>query len=569
MSKKVNRKGSEKDSFSKKTSNTRSEKSIEKSSYGKKPSFAGKKSSSSESDRSYSKKSDSSKGKSYSENKKEVKKKETIKESKFGKTNLAGKSSFKDNPSFSRKRTSDSEEGGKSYSADKEKKTSSFDRKPSFNKNKDSFSGEGKSSSNKRDYTPSKGKSYGDKEKSRDYSKSSSFEKKPSFGKKKDFDSGERKSFDKNEKSRDYSKSSSFDKKPSFGKKKDFDSGERKSFDKNEKSRDYKKSSSFDKKPSFGKKKDFDSGEKKSFGKDKEKSFDKKSSFGSKKEYTPRGEKSFSDKKPSLRKKSKDSEGTFKNPKYELQRPYKAKKETIPASFDGQIRLNRYIANSGVCSRREADTLIGLGEITVNGKVVTELGYKVGRDDVVKYNKKLLSPEKPVYILLNKPKDFITTTDDPQERKTVMSLVASACKERVYPVGRLDRNTTGLLLITNDGDLAKKLTHPSSKVKKLYQADLDKPLHSEDFEKILNGLELEDGKVFVDALAYVSHDKSSIGIEIHEGRNRIVRRIFEHLGYDVVKLDRVMYAGLTKKDLPRGKWKFLSEKEVVQLKYFL
>jgi 23S rRNA pseudouridine2605 synthase len=532
MSKKVNRKESDKDSFSKKKPT--SDNSNEKSSYRKQPSFSSKKSSSSDTDRSYSKKSDSSpRGKSYSENKKEFKKKESEKESRFGKTNLSGKSSFKTNPSFSRRKASDID-GDKSFSGSKEKK-SSYD-KPSFSKNKDFSSNEGKSFTKKRDFSPSKGKSYGDKEKSVDFNKSSSYDKKPGFSKKKDFDTKGGKSFDKKEKSRDFGS----------------------------------KSSSFDKKSSFGKKKDFNNTESKSFGKSKEKSFDKKPSFGSKKEFTPRSEKSFSDKKTSVRKKDSDSNVNFKNPKYDIKKPFKAKKDaSIPASFDGLIRLNRYIANSGVCSRREADELIGLGEITVNGNVVTELGYKVGKDDVVKYGKKLLSPEKPVYILLNKPKDFITTTDDPQERKTVMSLVANACKERIYPVGRLDRNTTGLLLITNDGDLAKKLTHPSSKVKKLYQADLDKPLHSQDFDKILNGLKLEDGPVFVDALAYVSQDKSSIGIEIHEGRNRIVRRIFEHLGYDVVKLDRVMYAGLTKKDLPRGKWKFLSEKEVVQLKYFL
>lgn len=231
------------------------------------------------------------------------------------------------------------------------------------------------------------------------------------------------------------------------------------------------------------------------------------------------------------------------------------------------IRLNRYIANAGVCSRREADKLIAAGEITVNGKVITELGHKVHKGDSVKYNNKLLKREKMVYVLLNKPKDFITTTNDPEDRRTVMQLVANACDERIYPVGRLDRNTTGLILLTNDGDLAKKLSHPSHKVKKLYQVDLDKPVTDEDFLKIQAGVTLEDGVATVDELAFVSPDNKSLGIEIHIGRNRIVRRIFESLGYEVVKLDRVMYAGLTKLDLPRGNWRYLTEKEVVKLKF--
>jgi 23S rRNA pseudouridine2605 synthase len=258
-------------------------------------------------------------------------------------------------------------------------------------------------------------------------------------------------------------------------------------------------------------------------------------------------------------------------PHYNLKRPMKAKKEAKEkaADPDGLVRLNKYISNAGLCSRRDADKMIEEGLIKVNGKVVTELGYKIKPTDIVQHSNNTLRKERPVYVLLNKPKDFITTTDDPGERKTVMDLVANACKERIYPVGRLDRNTSGLLLLTNDGELAAKLTHPSNGIKKLYQADLDKPLEKEDFEKILNGLELEDGVVHVDDLAVVSPDAKSIGIEIHEGRNRIVRRIFEHLGYDVVKLDRVVYAGLTKKDLPRGNWRHLTEKEVVQLKFFI
>ena len=231
------------------------------------------------------------------------------------------------------------------------------------------------------------------------------------------------------------------------------------------------------------------------------------------------------------------------------------------------MRLNKYISNSGVCSRRDADKLIEAGEITVNGKIVTEMGHKVGAGDVVKYNNKLLNPEKMVYVLLNKPKDFLTTMDDPQGRKTVMSLIKNAGSERAYPVGRLDRNTTGLLLFTNDGDLAKKLSHPSHKVRKLYQAELDKPITENHFQDIVNGLTLDDGVANVNDLAIVGGDKRVIGIDIHIGKNRIVRRIFEHLGYDVIKLDRVIYAGLTKKDLGRGKWRMLTEKEVIKLKY--
>ena len=233
---------------------------------------------------------------------------------------------------------------------------------------------------------------------------------------------------------------------------------------------------------------------------------------------------------------------------------------------DGTIRLNKYISNAGICSRREADELIAAGVISVNGNVITTLGYKVQPGDVVKYNDAKLKSEKPVYLLLNKPKDFITTVDDPQNRNTVMSLIRNACKERVYPVGRLDRNTTGLLLFTNDGDLADKLTHPSFEIQKVYEVHLDKNLRREDFEAISEGVQLEDGLIRPDEISYSSESKSVIGIELHSGRNRIVRRIFEHLGYRVVKLDRVLYAGLTKKDLPRSKWRFLTDIELANLK---
>ncbi|MEJ7627461.1 MAG: pseudouridine synthase [Ferruginibacter sp.] len=231
--------------------------------------------------------------------------------------------------------------------------------------------------------------------------------------------------------------------------------------------------------------------------------------------------------------------------------------------------LNKFLAHCGICSRRDAVALINEGKVKVNGETATEPGYKIQPDDEVIYNnKKVFVTKNLVYILLNKPKDYITTTDDPQGRKTVLQLIQKATDQRVYPIGRLDRNTSGVLMLTNDGDLTQKLSHPSYEIKKIYEVKLDKILSKPDFEKIQEGLVLEDGKVLVDSLAYAdAKDKSIIGIEIHSGRNRIVRRIFEHLGYDVKALDRVMYAGLTKKNVERGKWRYLSEKEIRLLKY--
>lgn len=243
------------------------------------------------------------------------------------------------------------------------------------------------------------------------------------------------------------------------------------------------------------------------------------------------------------------------------------RKDALPKNQD--IRLNRYIANSGVCSRREADELIASGQISVNNKTVVEMGYKVMPGDVVRYGKKILNPEKMVYVLLNKPKDYITTTEDPEERKTVMDLVKDACDERIYPVGRLDRNTTGLLLLTNDGELASKLSHPSNEIKKIYHVELDSPFQEVHFQEIMAGVDLEDGLIKPDDLGILTPDALNVGIEIHSGRNRIVRRLFEHFGYQVVKLDRTVYAGLTKKDVPRGMWRYLTEKELIRLKYML
>lgn len=230
------------------------------------------------------------------------------------------------------------------------------------------------------------------------------------------------------------------------------------------------------------------------------------------------------------------------------------------------IRLNRFLANAGVCSRREADTYIQAGVVKVNGAVVTELGTKVLRSDEVTFHDQTLIPERKVYVLLNKPKNCVTTSDDPQNRKTVMDLVRNCCRERIYPVGRLDRSTTGVLLLTNDGDIASKLTHPQYLKKKIYHVFLDKNVTAADLRQIADGIMLEDGEIHADAIDYASPtDKKQVGIEIHSGRNRIVRRIFEHLGYHVVKLDRVYFAGLTKKNLRRGDWRFLTEQEVQML----
>ncbi|WP_306549906.1 pseudouridine synthase [Daejeonella sp.] len=249
----------------------------------------------------------------------------------------------------------------------------------------------------------------------------------------------------------------------------------------------------------------------------------------------------------------------------------RSKKPTPLKEDDGLIRLNRFIANAGICSRRKADELIAAGVVSVNGEPVTELGFKVDpAKDSIRYNGESLKRERNVYVLLNKPKDYITTTDDPQERKTVMSLVEKASRERIYPVGRLDRNTTGLLLMTNDGDLAEKLSHPRNNITKLYQVELNKSLSQGDMNKIAFGVELEDGLIKPDQVSYVvGGSKKEIGIQIHSGKNRVVRRIFESLGYEVVKLDRVVYSHLTKKDLPRGRWRYLEEKEIIQLKHLI
>ena len=333
----------------------------------------------------------------------------------------------------------------------------------------------------------------------------------------------------------------------------------------NEKPRNPKQSKPFSKgriREDF-RKKDVDSNdfEKKSFEKKpfEKKPFEKKT-FEKKPFEKKPFEKNFFDKKP-----FKEHDANY-NPhaKYSLKKQIEYKKQHLRESTE--IRLNRFLANAGFCSRREADEFIKAGVVSVNGNIVTELGTKISPRDKVLFYDQLVKSEKKVYLLLNKPKDCVTTSDDPQERFTVMDLIKGACQERIYPVGRLDRNTTGVMLLTNDGDLAARLMHPKYNKKKIYHIFLDKALTKADMENIAKGVELEDGMIAADSINYVDEtDKKQVGIEIHSGKNRIVRRIFEHFGYKVEKLDRVYFAGLTKKNLPRGKYRFLTEKEINML----
>jgi 23S rRNA pseudouridine2605 synthase len=276
-------------------------------------------------------------------------------------------------------------------------------------------------------------------------------------------------------------------------------------------------------------------------------------------------DKKFTDRNPADKKVTPEVEGDVRKPHF----PPKVRKgDPLPSFNEDEIRLNKYLSNAGVCSRREADVLIQSGVVSINGVVVTEMGYKVKKGDNVQYDGESINAETKRYVLLNKPKDFITTMDDPWGRKTVMGLVMKACKERIYPVGRLDRDTTGLLLFTNDGDMAKKLTHPRYEAKKIYHVEVNRPVSKEHLEELLKGIELDDGLIKCDKAEYVKDGASAreVGVEIHSGKNRIVRRMFEKLGYEVVKLDRVQFASLTKKDLPRGFYRHLTEQEVAYLK---
>jgi 23S rRNA pseudouridine2605 synthase len=297
-----------------------------------------------------------------------------------------------------------------------------------------------------------------------------------------------------------------------------------------------------------------------------EKFMSKEKTGAAKKEYFRQEKKKITKERKEYfeKKRAEAAQGKGAQPTENFQRP------TVAKTVEEKMPLNKYIAHCGVCSRRDAVDIVKSGKVKVNNEVVSEPGYKISTGDVVIVNGKKITPAKNlVYILMNKPKDYITTTEDEKGRKTVLDLIKRATTEKVYPVGRLDRNTSGVLLLTNDGDLTQKLTHPSNEIKKVYAVTLDKPLAKNHFDEILKGVPLEDGVANVDSLAYTDvKDKTQIGIEIHSGRNRIVRRIFEHYGYDVKNLDRVIFAGLTKKNVERGKWRFLNEKEVRDLKYF-
>ena len=343
--------------------------------------------------------------------------------------------------------------------------------------------------------------------------------------------------------------------KPAFRKKRDDDREERPASRKNHDDEFYES------KPTFVRESDI-------------KNFDYESEYAAKQS----GKADYGDKRAALEKAASRDEKS-KNENYS--RPYKKrstdkrsgslkspKSAAAKTSTAEGIRLNKYISNAGICSRREADDLIASGVVQVNGKIITEMGFRVKPSDIIKYGGQTLKKERLVYLILNKPKDYITTVDDPQQRRTVQELVQDACRERIYPVGRLDRATTGLLMFTNDGELTKKLTHPRYGVRKIYHVELDKPLKRSDLDKITEGIELEDGEIKVDEISYTGDgkDKTSVGVELHSGKNRIVRRIFEHLGYNVRKLDRVMFGPLTKKDMARGRWRFLTDAEVGMLK---
>ncbi len=500
-----------------------------------------------------------------------------------------GKKPSKKEKSFSRNKSFRSEkpagaykEGGyKGKDGSYKSKGSGFKPKP-FNKSKEE-GGEGSSFSRNDKYSEKKRGSLADKGDRKPYTK-----KEGGYSDKKFEDKGERKPYVKREggyekkeggygdkkfgdrsERKPFVKTEGYEKKEGgYGDKKFGDRSERKPYVKKEGGYDDKKFEDKGERKPFVKsegyeKKEGSYGEKKFGDRSERKPYSKNSDFKSKK--------TDSDSEPVVKrykqdefedkidyKKSNDYD-RFKNNKRKTAKP-------IKKNDDGLTRLNKYLSNAGIASRREADVLIQSGVVKVNGVVVTEMGFKVKPGDDVNYGGEAIKGERKVYLLLNKPKDCITTTEDPQERKTVMNLIKNACKERVYPVGRLDRNTTGLLLMTNDGEIAARLTHPKFNIKKVYQVSLTKGLKTEDMQQIIDGIELEDGFIKADEVAYVGEGKKEIGIEIHSGRNRIVRRIFEHLGYDVLKLDRVSFAGLTKKDLPRGKYRFLEAKEVAFLR---
>ena len=466
---------------------------------------------------------------------------------KFNKSSNDKSSSFK--PKTDRKTRKPFTKGENTATDETDPSKKSYKAKRSFTKNKDFRS------TNPKTFADKPRRSFGSDDKKthdRPYKKTYGSDDKKPF--KKDFGVKPRRTFGSDDKKlvdKPYKKSFEADDKKPF--KKDFADKPRKNYDSDEK----KSFEGDDKKPfkkDFGDKKPFS---KKPFAKDSNKPQRKHKPHGD--ELLEQNKRvkfdDFTDGKAFTKTfKKTDDENSFTKSNSSTKRNAENK--------DGLIRLNKYLSNAGIASRRDADTLIASGVVKVNGVPITEMGYKVKPGDTVTYGDSKIKSERKVYLLLNKPKDYITTTDDPQERHTVMELIAGACKERLYPVGRLDRNTTGLLLFTNDGELTDKLTHPKHNVKKVYHVTLNKGLKPADFTAITEGIKLEDGLVKADDLAFVGEGKKDVGIEIHSGKNRIVRRIFEHLGYEVEKLDRVVFAGLTKKDLPRSKHRFLTGKEI-------
>lgn len=487
-------------------------------------------------------------------------------------------SSFSKGGSF-RKKDDSFQKSDRPYGRKRDEDSSSSGKRPYGNK-REGFSSDSRGTGGSRPYKKSD-KPYGKREEGSSGPRGRSFGNKRGGFSSDSERSGEGRDFKKSNKpygkrsgSSSEGRGGKFKKGPSYGLpyKRSYDKGER--GDSSEDKSYGNKKSSFSKEPNQGRFKKFNTT-------DSPKPYRRKNEDGNQGEEKPsRFSRKSSDKsyskpergsRPSREKQDAAEEsGFFKKSKSRYaDKPVRSSIEetSAPAQTD-KIRLNKYIANSGVCSRREADELITMGLISVNGKTITELGYKVNPGDEVRYENKVLTAEKPVYILLNKPKGYLTTTDDPQERNTVMHIIGNAVKERIYPVGRLDRNTTGLLLLTNDGDLADKLMHPSYNIKKIYKVELDRPLTKADFQTISEGVVLEEGRAAVDDLAIVSEDGKTIGVELHIGWNRVVRRIFESLQYEVVRLDRAVYAGLDKKDLGRGEWRFLSKEEIIRLKHY-
>ena len=402
--------------------------------------------------------------------------------------------------------------------------------------------GERRSYGDKPSYGDRKPRSFGDKPAYDDRREPRAYGDKPSYGDRKPRSFGDKPAYDDRREPRAYGD------KPSYGDRKPRSFGDKPAYG------DRREPRAYGDKPSYSDRKPRSFGDKPAYGDKREpRAYGDKPSYGDRK---PRsfGDKPYGDRKPRAYGDKRRDDRPASYPKYN------------PNVQTGEMRLNRYIAQSGICSRREADDFITAGLVSVNGRIVTELGTKVMPTDEVKFNDSRVEGEKKVYLVLNKPKGYVTSLEDPHADKTVMDLVKDACTERIYPVGRLDKNSVGLLLFTNDGDLTRQLTHPSYKKKKIYQVTLDKPLTRADMDTIAQGITLEDGEIYADEISYVKENKQEVGIEIHSGRNRIVRRIFEHLGYTVTKLDRVYYAGLTKKNLKRGQWRFLTREEVERLK---